>query len=129
MVDSVEKAICLIEIFTPQFVLNCMLFLMKGNIKPLWEDEHNINGGCFSYKVSNKTVFNTWKTLCYCIIGNTISTNMEFCKTITGITISPKKNFCIVKIWINTDKYKDPEIINANVPGLVTNGCLFKKHK
>jgi hypothetical protein len=101
---------------------------MKQKINPLWEDPNNIEGGCFSYKVTNKFVFNTWKTLCYCIIGDTLSTNLDFNQTITGITISPKKNFCIVKIWVSTTKYKDPKIITADIPGLITNGCLFKKH-
>jgi hypothetical protein len=127
--SSIEHSICLIETFTEPFILNCMVYLMKNNIMPMWEDKQNANGGCFSYKVSNKVAFNTWKSLCYCIIGDSISKNINFINAITGITISPKKNFCIIKIWMSTDKYKDPSIITNEIPTLLTNGCLFKKHK
>jgi hypothetical protein len=127
-VKTIEETICLVELLTEPIVINCMIFFMKKNITPLWEDPNNINGGCFSYKVSNKTAFNTWKSLCYCISGNTVSKNKCFNDTITGITISPKKNFCIIKIWLNGDKYKDPSIITNEIPTLITNGCLFKKH-
>jgi hypothetical protein len=28
-----------------------MFFIMREHILPLWEDESNKNGGCFSYKI------------------------------------------------------------------------------
>ena len=35
-----------------------MLFLMRDGIQPIWEDEKNRNGGCFSYKINNYVCFN-----------------------------------------------------------------------
>ena len=37
------------------------MFLMKDNINPLWEDDNNKNGGCFSFKVFNKDIETVWK--------------------------------------------------------------------
>ncbi len=112
----------------PDFLFTgCMLFLMKNNIKPRWEDPNNKNGGCFSFKIQNNNVITVWKRLTYYVISNEISQNEEFCKNVTGITISPKKNFCIIKIWMRTAKDQDPSNI-VNVEGLNKRGCLFKKH-
>jgi hypothetical protein len=101
---------------------------MKTGITPMWEDPQNRNGGCFSYKVSNKFVVDVWKHL-FCYIGsNSLCIDSEKNKYINGLTISPKKNFCIIKIWLNTCKIQDPSVINS-IPNLSTQGCLFKKHE
>ena len=70
-----------------------MFFIMKEGIIPTWEDPQNRNGGCFSYKITNKYVYDVWKKLTYLLVGNSISTNDSFNNSITGITISPKKKF------------------------------------
>ena len=54
--DSVESAITLCETIPEKMINNCMLFLMRDGILPMWEDNKNKNGGCFSYKVNNKNV-------------------------------------------------------------------------
>ncbi len=108
-------------------VKNSMLFLMREGITPVWEDVQNRNGGCFSYKITNKTVYEVWKDLSYVLVGDTISSNSTFVSNVTGITISPKKNFCIIKIWMRNCSYQNPSIV-SEIKGLVSQGCLFKKH-
>jgi hypothetical protein len=105
-----------------------MLFIMKDGISPMWEDPKNRNGGCFSYKVSNKTVFEVWRDLTYVLIGETVSSNIPFVNSVTGITISPKKNFCIVKIWMTNCDHQNPQVVTGDVKNLSAQGCLFKKH-
>ena len=125
--DSIEEQIAVFEIMPPILIKNCMLFLMKDGIYPTWEDPKNKQGGCFSYKIANKNVVDSWKNLSYTLIGNTLSDNEDFANDITGITISPKKNFCIVKIWLTTCKFKDVKYINQ-ISNLPNNDCIFKKH-
>ena len=36
---------------------------MRENIKPMWEDIDNQNGGGFSFKVHNKNIEQVWKKL------------------------------------------------------------------
>jgi len=105
-----------------------MLFVMRDGVTPMWEDVKNRNGGCFSYKVSNKNVFEVWRDLTYAIIGESISTNSTFVNCVTGITISPKKNFCIVKIWMTNCEHQNPVIVTNEIRNLTPQGCLFKKH-
>lgn len=125
---TVEEAIGITESLPADLVKNCMLFIMRDGITPMWEDSKNRNGGCFSYKVSNKNVFEVWRDLTYTLIGETISTNSVFVNCVTGITISPKKNFCIVKIWMTNCDHQNPQIVTSDVRNLTPQGCLFKKH-
>jgi hypothetical protein len=126
--SNVEETIAIIESLPEGLVKNCMLFIMKDGISPMWEDEKNRNGGCFSYKVSNKNVYEVWRDLSYVLIGESISRNNKFVDSVTGITISPKKNFCIVKIWMTNCEHQNPQVISIDVNNLQPHGCLFKKH-
>ena len=127
-VSNVEETIAITETLPPILVQNCMLFWMREGIKPTWEDPKNRNGGCFSYKVVNKTVYESWKELTYSILGNTISKQMSFVDKVTGITISPKKNFCIIKIWMTDCANQNPSIVTNEIKSIISQGCIFKKH-
>ena len=124
--ETIEQALMLFENFPEVMIKNCMLFLMRKGIQPIWEDEKNKKGGCFSYKINNKNVTYSWKNLSYVLLGETLTTK-ELSKYINGITISPKKNFCIIKIWLSNCNHNNPEII-TEIDGLSRHGCLFKKH-
>jgi len=126
--NNLEETIAITESLPEALVQNCMLFVMKDGITPMWEDIKNRNGGCFSYKVSNKNVYETWRDLTYVLVGETMSSNPSFVKNVTGITISPKKNFCIVKIWLTNCDFQNPTIVTQELKQLVPQGCLFKKH-
>ena len=125
---TVEETIAVTETLPPILVENCMLFMMREGIKPTWEDPKNRNGGCFSYKVSNKNVYKVWKDLTYVVVGNTISKQLSYVNCVNGITISPKKNFCVIKIWMANCNTQDATIIGDTIQGISSQGCLFKKH-
>ena len=123
--NTVEEAIALYETIPALMVKNCMLFLMREGINPMWEDPKNKDGGCFSYKIKNNQVTNVWKHISYMLVGDTLSTNAK--SQINGVTVSPKKNFCVLKIWMETCEEQNPKVIDPN-SGVVSNGCLFKRH-
>jgi len=127
-VSFVEELIALIETLPDILVKNCMLFFMRDGIKPTWEDPKNRNGGCFSYKISEKNVFESWKQLSYVTAGNSMSSQLSFVNKVTGITISPKKKFCIIKIWMNDCSNQNPSIVTNDIKEITPFGCLFKKH-
>ena len=126
-IKFVEEMVSLYSCLPEALVKNCMLFLMREGITPMWEDKENRNGGCFSYKVSNNDVPEVWRSLSYILTGETISADPKFISKVTGITISPKKNFCIMKIWLSSCKFQDPSYVTT-IPGMNSRGCLFKKH-
>lgn len=125
---TVEETIAILQVLSSVVIENCMLFIMRDGINPMWEDPKNRNGGCFSYKVLNPHVASSWIDLTYCLVGNSISNNSSFVKNVTGITISPKKNFCIVKIWMANCDHQNPALVVDNIVGLQAKGCIFKKH-
>ena len=126
--ETVEQTIALYETLPDKMINNCMLFLMRNGINPMWEDPKNHKGGCFSYKISNKNVASVWKNLSYTLVGETLTEEKTIRANINGITISPKKNFCIIKIWLATCEYQNPKVIGEIVGGITSQGCLFKKH-
>lgn len=107
--ETAEEAITIFETLPPKLVMNCMLFLMRKGIVPMWEDAQNRNGGCFSYKVANKEVNQAWKQLSYVTVGETISTNLGVLPFVNGITISPKKNFVSLRFGWRTAIFKTRE--------------------
>ena len=125
---TLEDAIVITDITPDPLIKSSMLFVMKEGITPMWEDPKNRNGGCFSYKVSNKNVCEVWKEINYVLVGETISPEVSFVNCVTGITISPKKNFCIIKIWMTNCDYQNPAKVTTEVKGLLPQGCIFKKH-
>lgn len=125
--NSIEETVVLFETIPDQMVKNCMLFVMRDGISPVWEDPKNRDGGCFSYKISHKTVASTWKQLAYTLVGETLAVNKMHDGIINGITISPKKNFSIIKIWLSDCSHQNPNIIKE-VKDIALQGCLFKKH-
>jgi hypothetical protein len=126
-INSIEEMIELTQCLKESLIKNCMLFIMKENINPTWEDKNNIDGGCFSIKINNKSVSSTWKNITYLLMGNTLSNNKEFMKQINGITISPKKTFCIIKIWTRTCKYTESNLFSTAI-NIQSDNIIFKKH-
>ena len=124
---TIEETVAITESLPSTLVENCMLFIMRQGVNPIWEDPKNRDGGCFSYKVLNKNVAKAWSELTYRIVGGSISTGTPFINSVTGITISPKKNFCIIKIWMTNCNHQNPSVV-APIKGLQSQGCLFKKH-
>jgi hypothetical protein len=101
---------------------------MKEKIKPIREEEINRHGGTFSYRVSNKFVYQTWKELVYVLTGNSISDNEKFVLSVNGISISPKKHFCVIKIWMKSCDFQNPQVITNQIKSLVPQSALFKIH-
>ena len=42
---------CLKFFIYEKLLLECMFFIMKNDIAPVWEAPENIDGGCFSFKI------------------------------------------------------------------------------
>jgi translation initiation factor 4E len=127
--QTVEDTIAITETLTDVLVKNCMLFVMKKNIAPVWEDPQNRNGGFFSYKISNKIVYDVWKKLTYALVGETLCVEHSNFRLVTGISVSPKKDFCIIKIWTSSPTHQNPKMFISDIKGLVAQGCLFSLFK
>ena len=126
--STVEEILSLYSAIPEKLVKNCMLFLMRKHINPIWEDPANRGGGCFSFKVLNKNVHKAWTNLSYTLVGETLMKSQNILHIINGITVSPKRSFCIIKIWLTNCNMQNPAKL-TNIRDLSIHGCLFKKHK
>ena len=126
-IRTLEELMGMNELMTDNIIKNCMLFVMRVGVTPMWEDAQNRQGGCFSYKVTNKYVTQVWRKLMYLLCGYTLTIDPSHMDLVNGITISPKRGFCIVKIWMRDCSLQDPAVI-TNIDQLLRNGCLFKAH-
>jgi hypothetical protein len=127
-IDTLEKLIAVNEYVSENVVKYCMLFVMRKGVTPMWEDQKNRSGGCFSYKVVNNMVHGVWKELMYLLCTCKLTMNSSNMSKINGITISPKRNFCIIKIWLSDCSIQNPSSI-VPIENLTKMGCLFKKHQ
>jgi translation initiation factor 4E len=78
-------------------ILNQHYFLMRDDIGPIWEDNNNKNGGCWSYKKQNGDIFDLWTDLSVYMLGENLSSNP---KSINGISVCLKNDgYSVIKIW------------------------------
>lgn len=103
-----------------------MFFIFREHITPRWEDEQNINGGCYSMKI-NTTEFNAkmFEVVAQ-MVGETLSVNPIHSTNINGISITPKKNANIIRIWLKDNEYSAKS--NYNIETVKYSPLMYKKH-
>lgn len=110
--------------------INCgMFFLMKKNIKPIFEDEKNINGGYWSLRINKKDTSDIWKQLIYYMLIEGILEKNEDNKFINGISIGPKINNCIFKIWNSEYKKFNNSCLRNDINIFINNDLFYLEHK
>jgi len=124
-ISNVDDYIQVFHAFKPLF-FNGMFFIMREHISPRWEDENNINGGCFSFKVNKNVLHEKIFEICSQMMGETLGKKTEFSLNINGISISPKKNYYIFRIWIKDSSIATSHNYNIRVPKYST--LMFKHH-
>ena len=124
----VEECVELYKKLPENIIKKCMLFVMREGINPLWEDVNNINGGCFSYKVNENYVTDTWIKLNYMLVGETLIKDKYLTTNINGLSISPKKHFNIIKVWLKNKDYNKSNVINDVKPHIVSDCCVYKTY-
>ena len=121
-VSTVQEAADLHEALKAYWC-NGMFFLMREHILPIWEDEHNANGGCFSFKVSKSEVPEFWKRLSCSALGESmfapgakVNGLPIAWNRICGVSISPKRSFCILRLWVEHKELGDPLLYTMEHP-------------
>ncbi len=103
------------------YLHNGMLFFMRQNVFPLWEEPENINGGQWSIKIPKQYAYDLWMELTMSLIGEYFT--KENLNDITGISITPKPKASLIKIWHGNSKKKDKIIFDRK------NEFMYKKFK
>jgi hypothetical protein len=124
--DTIEQFWALMNKIPQLHLSTGMYFLMRGDIKPVWEDELNKNGGCWSYKVSKKDASLAYKELLVATISENICPKEP--QIINGASISPKKGFCIIKIWNNDNKKTSKGLLEKNIKYIDLEQTIYKSY-
>lgn len=128
-IETIEDFWNLYNILDGRKIQEGMFFIMKEGIDPLWENDENINGGCWSYKINKRDVYQAWLELSVALCIENILKDTENADLINGISISPKKTFCILKIWNNDSNKSNTGSLSKKIPNLFVSQCIFKSHK
>lgn len=88
---------------------NKHFFIMKKGVTPIWEDENNKNGGCWSFKINESQAQELWDDLSkYLVIEKLSSVD----KDIVGLSACLKKNnFSVIKIWNKNSSNNNIQLI------------------
>ena len=125
-INNIYDYIYFISHITDNYLSKYMFFIMRDDIKPLWEDDNNKNGCTYSFKVQNKYRLHELNELLKKNIAEVIHKKPEEYNNITGISITPKRNFSIIKIWLR--KQTSIESIHTYHPYIIESNCYIKNH-
>ena len=73
------------------------IYFFKQHIKPIWEDEHNMNGGAFVLRFERPKINRLWLD----ILLGFISAKPNVLEHLNGIRIKVKKDFAEIDFWLS----------------------------
>lgn len=106
-------------------------------IKPLWEDPENANGGEWILRVDKQKAGEVWSDLLLAVIGEQLSERRD---EICGISVSPRAIDFVFQVWVKGDRDdalvdRIKEIVDGPNSGSggasrsVINSNFFRAHK
>jgi len=135
--ESYNKIFTIDNLFDLNIIMNStsklffeknMIFIMRDNIFPTWEDKSNCNGCTASFKVNNKDSTRIFNSILSSFIGENIHKNIENYNNINGLSIIPKKNFSILKLWFSSSIDNIEDHINILKPYIISKNCRIKNN-
>lgn len=101
-------------------------FMMKNDITPIWEDEKNKFGGCWSIKIPTEKSLELWIKLSSYIVGETLTENSNI---INGISICAKNPITsVVKIWNNSTTNNSIKLLPVEILNEYGFNIIYKSH-
>jgi len=95
-------------------ITNRHYFLMLDEISPIWEDQNNINGGCWSFKIHENNAEELWEDLSVNLVCKKLCPSIP--EEIVGLSICLKKNSnTVIKIWNKNSKNNSLKLINETI--------------
>jgi hypothetical protein len=126
LIDSWELLGCILRELGPTKTVNGMMFAMRGDTSPLWENKANIRGGSYCLKVSRKAAADVFQRY---LIAAALGLASSEENPVVGVTMSPKKGFCIIKLWnANAKTFHRPSDIAILHEEVRVEDILYRPH-
>ena len=95
-------------------ITNKHFFLMLDTVTPIWEDKENINGGCWSFKVTEDRTDELWEDLSMFLVCKELCPSIP--NEVVGLSVCLKKNNnTVIKIWNKNSKNNSLKLINEKI--------------
>ncbi|CAL1261240.1 unnamed protein product [Larinioides sclopetarius] len=76
--------------------------LMRGERRPVWEDEENRKGGSWHFKINKQDSLRAWKELLLAAIGEQFVNYLSKGDNVCGISVTVRDKDDIIQVW-NSD--------------------------
>ena len=91
--------------------------LFRADIKPIWEDINNKNGGKVTIKLRKDFTTIIWEEMIFAIIGDVLPENIKY--EINGIVVASRKDFNKLQIWFKNWSEEKNNIIEEHIRDLL----------